>query len=105
MIKVEEKKRRIEASFFDDLFKDAGKSLFRGLAERLEDHAKDFVGWSLHRIVLTGIGLGITITAAILLLVAGVEGLKEASVPPSLAYLAAGLVGLGVGLILIRFRK
>ena len=49
---VDEKKRRIEASFFDDLLKDAGKSLFRGMAERLEAGARDMVGWSLHRIAM-----------------------------------------------------
>ena len=105
MIKVEEKKRRIEASFFDDLLRDAGKSFFRGLAERLEAGAKDVVGWSLQRLAMSVVGLGILITAAILLLVAGVEGLKEASVPPSLAYLASGAVGLGAGLMLLKLKK
>ena len=105
MIKVEEKKRRIEASFFDDLLRDAGKSLFRGMAERLEAGAKDVLGWSLHRFSMVVIALGITITAAVLLLVAGVEGLKEAKVPPSLAYLAAGAVGMGAGVILFKLKK
>jgi len=105
VIKVEEKKRRIEASFFDDLLRDAGKSLFRGMAERLEAGAKDVLGWSLHRFSVVVIALGITITAAILILVAGVEGLKAASAPPWVAYLIAGGVGLGIGLVLFKLKK
>ncbi len=104
MIKVEEKKRRIEASFLDDLFKDLSKSMFHGLAERLETGVRDVVGWSLRRLAFSVIALGLIITATILLLIAGVEGLQEAHVPPSLAYLAAGLVGMAVGGVLL-YRK
>ena len=97
MIKVEEKKRRIEASFLDDLFKDLSKSMFHGLLERMESGAREAIGWSVRRLAFSIIAAGLIITATILLLIAGIEGLREASVPPSLAYLAAGLVGMAVG--------
>jgi len=105
MIKVEEKRRRIEASFFDDLLKALSKSMFNGLAERVEDGAREVLTWSLKKLALTLIAIGITITAAVLLLIAGVQGLIQASVPSSLAYLIAGVVGLGVGLPLLLIKR
>jgi len=95
MIKVEEKRRRIEASFLDGLFKDLSKSMFAGLLEQAEDGARNILGWTLHRVALTFIAVGICVAAVILLLIAGVEGLREASVPRSVAYLIGGVVGLG----------
>jgi hypothetical protein len=105
VIKVEEKKRRIEASFLDDLFRDLSKSMLHGVMDRFEGSVRTLVGWSLKRLALSIIALGLTITALILILVAGVEGLREASLPPSLAYLIAGSVGLLGGVLLFRFKS
>jgi hypothetical protein len=105
MIKVEEKKRRIEASFLDDLLRDLSRSMVSGLVDRVEGSAREFVGWSLRKLALTLIALGLIITAVILILVAGVEGLREASLPPSLAYLIAGAVGLTAGVIMLRMKR
>lgn len=105
MIKVEVKRRRSEASFLDDLFKDLSRSMFQGFVERVEDGAKGMVGWSLKQLALTLIGIGITVAAVVLVMIAGVEGLKEASVPRSVAYLIAGAVGLGLGLPLLLAKK
>lgn len=105
MIKVEEKRRRIEASFLDDLLKVLSKSMFNGLAERMEDGAREVLDWSLKKLALTLVAIGITVTAAILLLIAGVEGLIQASVPSSLAYLIAGAVGLGIGLTMLLVKR
>jgi hypothetical protein len=104
MIKVEEKRRRIEASFLDDLLKGVSKSMLHGLAERLERSARGVVDWSLSRLAACIIAIGIAIAAAILLLMAGVEGLKQASVSPPLAYLASGLTGLAAALMIFRFK-
>lgn len=98
MIKVEEKRRRIEASFLDDLLKDLSKSMIHGLAERVEDGARSVVHWSLKKLAFTLVGIGVVITAAALILVAGVQGLMAASVPVWLSYLIAGGAGLGAGL-------
>jgi len=105
MIKVEEKRRRIEASFLDDLLKVLSKSMFNGLAERMEDGARGLLDWSLKKLALTLVAIGITVTAAVLLLVAGVEGLIQASVPSSVAYLIAGVVGLGIGITLLLLKR
>ena len=105
MIKVEERRRRVEASFLDDLFKDLSKSMIHGVAERLEDGFRSVLGWSLKQLALTLVGIGVTITAVALLLTAGVEALMEASLPKSVAYLIAGSVGLGVGLPLFLMKK
>jgi len=105
MIKVEEKRRRIEASFLDDLLKVLSKSMFNGLAERMEDGARGLLDWSLKKLALTLVAIGITVTAAVLLLIAGVEGLIQASVPSSVAYLIAGVVGLGIGLTLLLMKR
>ncbi|HZE96896.1 MAG TPA: hypothetical protein VE981_07710 [Planctomycetota bacterium] len=105
MIKVEEKKRRIEASFLDDLFRDLSKSMFQGLVDRVEAGARELVGWSLRRLAMSVVAMAIVITAATLLLIAAVEGLREASLPPSLAYLFAGLLGMGVGIGLMFWKR
>jgi len=105
MIKVEEKRRRIEASFLDDLLKVLSKSMFNGLAERIEDGARGLLDWSLKKLALTLVAIGITVTAAVLLLIAGVEGLIRASVPSSVAYLIAGVVGLGIGITLLLLKR
>ena len=105
MIKVEEKRRRIEASFLDDLLKVLSKSMFNGLAERVEDGARSLLDWSLKKLALTLVAIGIVVTAAVLLLIAGVEGLIQASVPSSLAYLIAGVVGLGIGLAMLLMKR
>jgi hypothetical protein len=105
MIKVEEKRRRIEASFLDDLFKDLSKSMFQGLVDRLEEGARGVLGWSLKQLALTLISIGIIVTAAVLILVAGVEGLKQASLPTWLAYLITGVVGLGSGGLLLLLKR
>ncbi|HLY74286.1 MAG TPA: hypothetical protein VKU80_09230 [Planctomycetota bacterium] len=105
MIKVEEKRRRIEASFFDDLLKGLSKSLLNGFAERVEDGARDLLGWSLRKLALTVIAAGITVTAAVLILISGVQGLEQASVPPSLAYLITGIVGLCIGVTMFLVRR
>jgi len=105
MIKVEEKRRRIEASFLDDLLKVLSKSMFNGLAERMEDGARGLLDWSLKKLALTLVAIGITVTAAVLLLIAGVEGLIQASVPSSVAYLIAGVVGLGIGITLLLLKR
>jgi len=105
MIKVEEKRRRIEASFLDDLLKVLSKSMFNGLAERVEDGARGLLDWSLKKLALTLVAIGITVTAAVLLLIAGVEGLIQASVPSWVAYLIAGVVGLGIGLPMLLVKR
>lgn len=105
MIKVEEKRRRIEASFLDDLFKDLSKSMFHGLVERVEEGARGILGWSLKQLALTLISIGLIVTASVLILVAGIEGLKQASVPEWLAYLIAGVVGMGSGGLLLLLKK
>jgi hypothetical protein len=46
VIKVEEKKRRIEASFLDDLFRDLSRSLLHGVMDRFEGSVRTLVGWS-----------------------------------------------------------
>ena len=105
MIKVEEKRRKIEASFLDDLLKVLSKSMFNGLVERVEDGARGLLGWSLKKLALTLIATGITVTAAVLLLLAGVEGLQQASVPKWVAYLIAGVVALGGGLTMFLTKR
>ena len=105
MIKVEEKRRRIEASFFDDLLKGLSKSMLNGFAERVEEGARSLLGWSLQKLALVVIATGITIAAAVLILLAGVEGLEQASVPPSLAHLIAGIVGLSIGITMFLLRR
>ncbi|HVR87655.1 MAG TPA: hypothetical protein VMU54_25235 [Planctomycetota bacterium] len=105
MIKVEEKRRRVEASFLDDLLKGLSKSMFNGLAERLEDGARELLRWSLKNLALTLVAIGITIAAGVLVLIAGVEGLQQASVPPFLAYLIPGIVGLAIGLTMMLMRR
>lgn len=105
MIKVEAKQRRIEASFLDGLFKDLGHSLCEGLASRMEDGARDVLRWLMSRLVLNLIAIGVSIIGIVFLLVAGIEGLKAASVPASVAYLIAGIVGLGTGLLTLHLKK
>lgn len=105
MIKVEEKKRRIEASFLDDLFRDLSRSMLNGLVDRVEGSARNLVGWSLRKLAFSVVALGMIITAVALILVAGVEGLREASLPPSLAYLIPGGVGLATGVLLLRMKR
>jgi hypothetical protein len=104
VIKVEEKRRRIEASFLDDLLKGVSKFMFHGLTKRLEQSVRGVVNGSLTRLVAGIVAIGITIAAAIILLIAGVDGLKQASVSPPLAYLAAGFTGLAAAPLIFRLK-
>lgn len=104
MIKVEEKKRRIEASFLDDLLRELSRGLLNGVVDRVEGSARNIVRWSLKKVAFSVAGLGLAVTALVLLLMAGVEGLREASLPPSLAYLIVGVVGLLSGILVFRIK-
>ncbi len=104
MIKVEEKRRRIEASFLDGLLRDLSRSLLDGFVDRIEGTARDIVGWSLKKLLFSAIAVGLLVTAVVFLLIAGVEGLREASLPPSLAHLCVGTVGLLAGILIFRIK-
>lgn len=105
MIRVEARRRRIEASFLDDLLKDASRSMLRGGLGLLEEKTRALIRWSLDRLTLTIVALDLMVTAIVFLLLAGVEGLREASLPPSLAFLFVGVVGLGAGFLLLRSKS
>lgn len=105
MIKVEAKHRRIEASLFDGIFKDLGHFMANGITSRLEQGAQDVFRWMMGRLALQLVGFGVVVVGVIFLLVAGIEGLKAASVPPAVAHLIAGVTGLATGLLLLRLKK
>jgi hypothetical protein len=80
------------------------QSFMEGLiAERVKaslDHALD---WTFRRIIVYLSAAVLFGTAAVFLLVAGMEGLKQAGAPPWSAYLLLGLLGgLGGSLLLRR---
>ncbi len=104
MIRIESRKRRIEASFVDELLKDAGKSLVGGLTSRLEEGSREVFQWSLRKIVGALLGASLIIAASVLLLIGGIEALREAALPSSVAHLLVGGVGLGVGLLLYKLK-
>jgi len=92
----------LEPSVVDDLV----RRTRRFLGEIADDYVKrpldDLFRWALGRAVAYLVAAGIFVTAAVFLLIAGVEGLKTLHVPPVWAYLALGLAGAISGWIVLR---
>lgn len=101
----QEETRRAPASMLDEFFRSLSGSLFQGLVQSLESGVRGWVGESLKRLAFSMIAVGIAIASSILLLIAAIEGLKQASVPPPVAYLITGLLGLASGFVLYRVKS
>ncbi len=100
-----EKKPRIDSSAVDDLV-DRTK---RFVGELAHDYVKRPVDallrWTLGRVVSYLVAAALFVTAAVFILIAGVEGLQRAAVPPFAAYLALGIVGVIAGIIVLKVSK
>ena len=106
MIRARVRRRPGRDSFMEDMLRSAGRSLGGGLVTRLREAVQDGVRQILRRLTTGALGTSMLITAAVFLLVAGVEGLKAASLPPWAAYLILGSVALvGGGLLLLKSRS
>lgn len=88
--------RRAPSSLFDELT--------RLLLDGVGASFRDLLRGAGRRVFLIGAGLAALIAAVVFLLVAGVEGLRAASVPASAAYLGMGILGLIAAFGLIKLR-
>jgi hypothetical protein len=88
--------RRAPASLFDELT--------RLLLDGAGASCRDLLRGAGRRVLLVGAALAALIAAVIFLLVAGVEGLRAASVPASAAYLGMGILGLIAAYGLVKLR-
>lgn len=99
------KKPLLDPSTVDDLVNRTKKFLGEIATDYIKRPIDDLLRWILARAVSYLIAAAFFITAAVFLLIAGVEGLKKAEVPPWIAYLAIGVVGILAGLIVLRSSK
>lgn len=88
--------RRAPASLFDELT--------RLLLDGVGASFRDLLRGAGRRVLLVGAALAALIAAVIFVLVAGVEGLRAASVPASAAYLGMGILALIAAYGLVKMR-
>lgn len=73
------------------------------IADRVKDSLERALDWTFHRMMVSLTVVALFATAAVFALLAGLEGMRQAGVPPWAAYLTLGLVGaLGGSLLLKR---
>ena len=102
MAEEPEKKPELDSSIIDDLLSRT-RTFLREIADDYIKHPiEDLLRWTLGRVISYLVAAALFITAAVFLMVAGVEGLKLANVPVAWAYLGLGLSGILAGLIVIR---
>ena len=96
-----EPRPRLDPSTVDDLA-DRTKRFFSDLArDYVRRPVDDLLRWILRRTVAYLVAAALFITAAVFLLVGGVEGLAAADVPSWVAYLSIGVLGLLAGVIVL----
>ena len=106
MIRARVKRRPGGDSFLEDLLRSAGRSMGGGLIARLKEAVRDGVQEIVRRLTTGTVGLSMLVVASVFLLIAGVEGLKAASLPSWAAYLILGGVALlGGGILLLNTRS
>ena len=96
---------RGNGSLLDDLLRDAGSSLMSGVGERVSASLRDLLRGATRRAGRAAAGVALLGASLVFLLVAGVEGLKAASLPAPAAYLGMGMLGLIGGYFLTRLRR
>lgn len=101
--RVEEQEMR--ASVLEDLLRKSRELVEGVVAERVKSSVDRALQWTFRRIIAYVTAAGLFVTAAVFLLVAGMEALKQAGAPPWSAYLLLGLAGLLGGLLLLRGRN
>lgn len=92
----------VDRSTVDDLIDRTKKFLSSLAADYVKRPVDELLRWVLSRATAYLLAAAFFCTAAVFLMIAGVEGLKRAQVPGYLAYLALGVVGLIAGLIALR---
>ncbi len=95
----------LEPSVVDDLFRRTRKFLGEIAHDYVKRPLDELFRWALGRAVAYIVAAGIFVTAAVFLLVAGVEGLKAWKVHPAWAYLALGLAGAVFGWVILRIGR
>lgn len=99
------KKPRVDPSAVDDLV-DRTKHFLGDVAnEYVKRPVDNLLRWTLGRVISYLVAAALFITAAVFLLIAGVEALKTSRVPDFAAYLALGIVGVIAGLIVLRVSR
>ena len=97
-----ERKPALDTSVVDDLLSRT-RTFLRELADDYIKHPiEGLLRWTMGRVVAYLVATALFITAAVFLMVAGVEGLRAAEVPVGWAYLGLGLVGILAGSIVLR---
>jgi hypothetical protein len=90
---------RLDPSLIDDLARRTRKFLLELARDYVKRPVDELLGFILGRALAYLLAAALFITAAVFLLVGGVEGLKAAGVPPWISHLALGVVGLLGGLV------
>ena len=96
---------RGDRALLEELLRDAGSSLLNGFGARVSASLRDLLRSATRRAARATAGVALLGASLVFLLVAGVEGLKAASLPPSAAYLCMGVLGLIGGYFLTRLSR
>lgn len=89
-------------SILEELLRKSQKFIQRSIADRLRGSVERAYERALGRLVICLIGAAFLVMAAVFLLLAGMEGLKQAGAPTWVAYLSLGLLGALAGALLLR---
>jgi hypothetical protein len=103
MMRVKVKRRPGGETFVEEFLRVAGRSLGGSFVTRLKEAVRDGLREVARKLTTGTVGVSMLVAATVFLLVAGVEGLKAASLPAWAAYLILGVVALLGGGILPLF--
>jgi len=88
-------------SLLEDLFRKSERFVEGLVAERVRSSVGRALEWTFRRVILYLTAAALFATAAVFLLVAATEGLKQAGAPAWSAYLLLGFLGGLGGLLLL----
>ena len=100
-----EKKPALDPSVLDDLLSRTRTFLREIADDYVKRPIEGLLRWTMGRVIAYLVAAALFVTAAVFLMVAGVEGLRAAEVPIGWAYLGLGLAGILAGLIVLRVSR
>jgi hypothetical protein len=93
------------ATLLEDLLRRSRAFIEGVIADRIRDSLEHMLDWTFHRVFIYLTGAALFATAAVLAVLAGLEGLKQAGAPAWAAYLLLSFAGALGGSLLLRRPK
>ena len=93
------------ATLLEDLLRRSRAFIEGVLVDRIRDSLENMLDWTFRRVLLYLTSAALFATSAVLAVLAGLEGMKQAGAPPWAAYLLLSLAGVLAGSLLLRRPK